>query len=123
MKIALIIVRTLFGLMYLFASISYFFKLMAPPPSTGDMKIFEQAMSFFLLPFVKVIELLCGIAFVTGRYVTLATIVIFPIMLGIVLVNVFLSPANAPMAFVLLAFNLFLAWYYRKNYALLFVAK
>jgi len=32
MRIATIIVRTLMGLLFLFASVTYFFKLITPPP-------------------------------------------------------------------------------------------
>ena len=38
MKIATMIVRWLMGLLFLFASITYVFKLITPPPLTGSMK-------------------------------------------------------------------------------------
>ena len=42
MKIAVVIVRTLMGLLFLFASITYFFELITPPPLTGAMKVFNE---------------------------------------------------------------------------------
>ncbi len=69
MKIAMIIVRTLMGLLFLFASITFLFKLITPPEPTGALKTFSSGLeaSRFLMPTVKVIELVCGLAFVSGR--------------------------------------------------------
>ena len=56
MKIAVIIVRSLMGALFLFASITFFFKLITPPPSTGAMKTFSDGLeaSRFLMPTVKI---------------------------------------------------------------------
>lgn len=118
MKIAAIVTRTLMGLMFLFASVTYLFKLMTPPPMTGPMEIFNAGMeaSVYMMPTVKVIELICGLAFVTGFFVPLAVVVIFPIVVNIVLVNAFLAPEGMVVAVPLLLINLFLAFYYRDRY-------
>lgn len=44
MKIAAIVLRTLMGLLFIFASATYLFKLMTPPPMTGAMKTFNDGM-------------------------------------------------------------------------------
>lgn len=125
MKIAMIIVRTLLGLLFLFASIAYFLKLFPEPVLTGDMKIFNDGLtaSGYLIPLLKTIELLCGIAFVTGRFVTLAALLIAPIAVNIFCVHAFLDPKGLPIAIFVVAANLFLGWYYRANYKSLFTAK
>ena len=125
MKIATIIVRILMGLMFLFASISYFFKLFPVPEMKGAEKIFNDgvAASIYLMPLIKVIELLCGLLFVVGRYVALATVVIFPIVVNIFCYHAFVGPEGLPVAVPLLLCNLFLAYAYRKNYTGLFAAK
>ena len=123
MKITAIIVRSLMGALFLFASVAYFFKLMPQPPLTGDVKLFNQALAFYLMPFVKVIELVCGLAFISGRFITLAAVLIFPIIINIVLFHAYLDPKNILIPLLLLLGNLFLAYYYRKNYATLFAAK
>lgn len=116
MKIATIIVRVLMGLLFLFASITYFFKLITPPPLTGAMKTFNDGLeaSVYLMPTVKAIELFCGIAFVVGRFVPLATVVIFPIIVNIVLVHVFLAPEGLPTAVVLVLAHAFLTYRHRE---------
>ena len=125
MKIAVIIVRTLIGLLFLFASITFFLNLVPQPEFTGRMKEFNEglAASGYIMPVVKVFELLCGLAFVSGRFVTLATVVIFPIAVNILLVHVFLVPEGLPVAIPLFAGILFLAYANRKNYETLFAVK
>ena len=119
MKVAYIIVRILMGLMFLFASLAFFFKLMPMPELSGPVKTFMEGMqaSVYLLPFVKVVELLCGLAFVSGFFVPLAAVVIFPITLNILFYSAFLDPKGLPIGVLLLLGNLFLAFYHRKKYA------
>ena len=125
MKIAVIIVRILMGLMFAFASIAYFLKLMHEPEPTGGVKIFNEGIvaSVYLMPTVKIFELLCAIAFLSGRFVPLATVVIFPIILNILLFHAFLQPEGVPLAAILLIGNLFLAYYYRDRYKAMLSAK
>ncbi len=124
MKIAVVIVRCLMGVLFLFASITYLFKLITPPPPTGAMKTFSDglAASVYLLPTVKIVELACGIAFVIGRFVPLATVLISPIIVNIVLVHVFLAPEGLPLAAFLVFANAFVAYHHRDRYKPLFTA-
>jgi len=125
MKIASIIVRVLMGLMFAFASIVVLFKLMPQPEQTGNVKIFMDGMtaSVYLMTTVKIVELVCAIAFLSGRFVALATVVIFPINLNILLFHVFLEPSGLIMAILLTVGNLFLAYYYRDRYTSMLAAK
>lgn len=118
MRIATIIIRTLMGLLLLFASITYLFKLITPPPLTGAIKVFNDGLdaSVYLLPTVKVIELLCGLFFFSGRFVPLATILISPIIVNIVLVHAFMAPEGLPVAIFLVLANSFLAYVHRDAY-------
>lgn len=118
MKIAMVIVRTLMGLLFLFASITFFFKLITPPEPTGPMKAFSSGLeaSKYLMPAVKTIELICGLAFVSGKFVPLATVLIAPIIVNIVLVHAFLAPEGLPLAAFLVLANLFVAYAYRESY-------
>ncbi|MEQ9289232.1 MAG: hypothetical protein RIG77_20060 [Cyclobacteriaceae bacterium] len=125
MKIAQIVIRTLLGLLFLFASITFLLRLFPEPELEGSMKLFNEglAAAVYVMPLVKTIELLCGISFVTGRFVPLATVVIFPITVNIVLVHFFLAPEGIPVAIFVLLSNLFLAYYYRDRYKSLFTSK
>ncbi|WP_439697501.1 DoxX family protein [Mucilaginibacter sp. AW1-7] len=129
MKIAVIIVRTLVALMFLFASVTYFamvyFHAFTMPPVTGNMKVFNDGLeaSGYLMLLIKITELVCALLLLFGRYVALALVVLFPVMLNIVLVNAFLSPSGLTMVIPLLAGVLFLAYTQREKYAPLFTAK
>ncbi|HEY6401401.1 MAG TPA: DoxX family membrane protein [Blastocatellia bacterium] len=118
MRIATIIIRSLMGLLFLFASLTFLFKLITPPPLTGAIKVFNDGLdaSVYLMPTVKVIELLCGLAFVSGRFVPLATILISPIIVNIVLVHAFMAPEGLPVAIFLVLANSFLAYIHREAY-------
>lgn len=122
MKIATIVVRVLIGLFLLFVSISYFLKLMPEPVTTGDFKAFQLGLvaSTYLMPLAKAVELLAGLSYVTGKYVTLANIVVLPVTLNILLINYFLAPATLPIAIVLFLANVFLIYRYWDNYKTVF---
>ena len=125
MKIAMIIIRTLMGLFLLFASVSYFFELVKPPAVMPEATItYNKGLAIaHILPIVKGIELICGLMLLIGRFATLATLVIFPITVNIILFHAYADPANIGGGIILLVFNLFMAYYYRKNYAPLFAIK
>jgi putative oxidoreductase len=122
MKIAVIIVRTLLGLLFLFASITYFFNLIQPPPMTGAVKAFNEGLAgtgyFFTV--VKITEFVCGLAFLIGRFVPLAAVVLAPIAVNILLFHLFLDRTGLPVAIFVVLALLFLAYAYRRSYAALF---
>jgi len=82
-----------------------------------------MSAAVYFLPLLMTTELLCGIAFVSGRFVPLAAVVIFPVTLNIVLFHVFLAPEGLPIAVLLLLANVFLAYACRQNYRGLLTAK
>ncbi|MBC5842579.1 MAG: DoxX family membrane protein [Flavobacteriaceae bacterium] len=124
MKIAAIIIRTMLGLLFLYTSISYFFHLTPEPVSTGEFKAFQLGLvaSMYLFPLAKAVELLCGLSFITGKYMTLANIIIFPVTLNILLINYFLTPENLPIAIFVFVGNIFLIFTHWENYKGLFKA-
>ena len=75
------------------------------------------------MPLIKITELLCGIAFVSGRFVPLATVVIAPITVNILLFHIFIDTAGLPVAIFLLLANLFLAYANREKYQPILEAK
>lgn len=115
MRIAVIIVRVLMGLLFIFSVVAYsaiFFKLVPQPEITGNAKIFTDGVNVtgYFMPLVKITELLCGIAFVSGFYVPLATVVIAPIIINIFLFHVFVDTSGMPVGIFLVLANLFLAY-------------
>lgn len=122
MRIAVIIVRVLIGLLFLFASVAYF--VFPQPEIKGDVKLYNDGLALVhTLTIVKVIELLCGLAFVSGYFVPLALVLIAPIAVNILLFHAVLAPEGLPVAIPLFLGLLFLAYANRESYKPLFVAK
>lgn len=124
MKIATIIIRSLIGLLLLFASISYFLHLFPEPPLSGNMKLFNDGIkaSGYLVPLVKIIEFTCGLSFITGKFNKLAYILLMPITVNIFCTHIFLAPEGTPLASFLLLGNLFLIYSKWDSYKDLFTA-
>lgn len=125
MKIAKIIARVALGLIYTVFSLAFFFQLMPQQEMSGPTLEFVMglAASGYIMPVVKTFELVCGVILLSGRYVPLALVVIFPITLNVTLFHLFLMPAGLPIPILMMAANLFLAYTYRDRYADLFKAK
>lgn len=122
MKIAMIVVRTLMGLLLVFSSVSYFLMVAGvfpmPDIPAGAMKTFNEGLAasgyFFWL--LKVTELVCGILFLTGRYVPLAMVIISPVIVNILFTHAFLAPEGIGPGLFLAIGNIFLAYYYRDAF-------
>lgn len=125
MKIATIIVRVLLGLIYVMSSIVVLFNLVKAPEPTGVVKTFMEGVmaTKYLLPFIKITELVCGLLLLSGRFVPLATVMIFPVTINIFFFHLFAAPEGVVTGVVVLAMNLFLAYACRKNYQTLLAAK
>jgi putative oxidoreductase len=122
MKIATIIIRILVGLFLLFASVTYFLKSFPTPELTGNMKIFNDGLmaSGYLMPLAKAVELLCGLSFVTGKFLKISAIILVPVTLNILLINIFMTPQGTPLASVLFLANLFIIYRNWDSYKHLF---
>ena len=125
MKIAYIIVRLLMGLLFIFGSFAFFLKLGGEPQLEGNMKTYFEGLtaSIYFLPFLKITELVCGIALVAGRFVPLVCIILAPIIINILLVHIFMDKTGLPAAMFLVLANSFLAYYNRDKYKPLLEAK
>lgn len=125
MKILFPIVRILMGALYLFGGAAVLFGLVEQPELTGSVKVFMDGViaSGYLLTLIKVTEIVCGIAFITNRFVPLAAVIIAPVTINIVLFHLFLDRAGLPVAVFLLVANLMTAYVHRERYRGLFVAK
>ena len=125
MKVAVIIVRTLLGLLFLFASVTYFFNLITPPPMEGPIKMFNEglAASGYFLTLLKVTELICAILLIIGRFVPLALVILAPIIINIFMVHLFLDRTGLPIAVFVVIAAAFLAYCYRESFKPLFRSK
>ena len=123
MKIATIIIRILLGLLLLFASTAYFFKFGEQPKLSGDMKTVMDgfAASIYLLPLAKSVELICGLSFLTGKFMKISAVILIPISLNMMLIHAFLEPEELVIGAGLFLGNLFLIYTNWNSYKGLFV--
>jgi len=100
----------------------------APPPDTplpAAAEAFGTALhgTGYMLPLIKVTEVLAGALLLANCFVPLALVILAPVVLNIVAFHVFLTPGDVAMPIVLLVLELYLAWAYRSAYASLFVRR
>jgi uncharacterized membrane protein YphA (DoxX/SURF4 family) len=111
MKKLTLALRILMGLIFLASGIAYFFT--TPPPLEGAMADFFKGMAatryFFYL--LKGTEITCGLLLLSGRFVPLALVVLAPVILNIVMVHTFMLPSGLPLALVLAAIEIYLAFF------------
>ena len=114
MKKVTVVVRVLLGLTFLASGLVFFFT--DPPPLEGAMAEFFEGMAatgyFFNL--LKVTEILCGLALLTGFFVPLALVVLAPVVLNIVLVHAFMAPEGLPLAIVIGVLVSYLAFFSKE---------
>jgi putative oxidoreductase len=124
MRITTIIVRVIVGLLLMFASITYFFNVFPEPVFTGNMKVFNDGLSAsgYLMPLAKVVELICGISFITGKFMRLCAVVLVPVTLNILLINIFMMPEGIAISAALFLGNLFIIYSNWGSYKHLFTA-
>ena len=125
MKVAVLITRTLLGIIYLVFGLNFFLHFIPLPAMPGPGGDFEGALfkAGYLFPFFKVIEIVAGVFLLINRYAAFFALVIFPITLNIFLFHAFLGPSGLVLGLPMLLINLFLGYAYRVYYSSIFVAK
>ena len=114
MKWLPVIARVLLGLVFLGSGIAGFATHFAFPPDLPEgLKTFVTGLvaSTYFLPFLKSTEIICGLLLVIGAFVPLALIVLAPIILNIFLTHLFLARSGVPLAVVLGALEIYLAFF------------
>ncbi len=111
-----VVLRTLMGLMFVFAGITGLFNLVpAPPDLPENLQAFNTglAASTYFFPLLKITETICGILLLTGLYVPLALVVLAPIVLNIFFTHLFMAPSGLPLAAVLGIILIYLSFFAR----------
>ena len=124
MKIAILIVRILFGAFMVFASVAYFFDLVEAEPPTGDLLTFMTGImaSKYLMPLAKTIELIAGLSLLSGKFMKVTLLALLPISVNIFLIHTVTQVSEVPVAVFVLGANLFLIYAHWDSYKDLFKA-
>ncbi len=120
-----IAVRSLMGALFLFGSVAYFAQLVPEPELTGNMKVFNEGLkaSQYLMPLAKAIELVAGIALLTGQFVPLAILLLSPIIVNIFFIHTFLDTTNFAVGLVLVIINSYLGYVHWDRFKEIFRRK
>ena len=122
MEIAVVFLRTAFGVWNLFFGVVFFFNWPIPQPMGHGKKtpyLNQTLIDTKLFHVVKVIEIIVGLALIFNVGVPLALCAYFPITIVIFHTNMFLEEDFKPgpwIAVAYLAVHLFLLWAYRDYY-------
>ena len=106
--------RVLFGLVFLVFGLNGFLNFI-PPPQTPMP---ERAMSFvaglmatgYMFPLIAGTQVLGGVLLLANRFVSLALLLLAPLVVNIVAFHVFLEPSGLVIALAVLALEGFLLW-------------
>ena len=69
---------------------------------------------------VKIVEFTAGVLLVGGFFVPFANLMLFPVLLNIFLANLFLNPAGLVVASIMMVASVYIFYYYREIFKLLF---
>jgi uncharacterized membrane protein YphA (DoxX/SURF4 family) len=122
MRIAAIVARLLLGLVFFVFGLNGFLQFMPNPPPTPAAGAFFGALfaTHYMFALIFGTQVIGGALLLLGVMVPFALTILAPVIVNIVAFHIFLSPALLPMALVVAAVELFLAWHYRAAFAPLF---
>lgn len=111
--------RILMGLVFFVFGLNGFLQFLPQPPAPARSLAFATALiqTGYLFPLLKGTEVLVGILLLSNRFVPLALALVAPIVVNIVAFHAALAPSGLPLALIVLALELYLAWSYRRLYA------
>jgi len=124
MKIVNLVARILFGAAFVTSGLNFFSHFFDMPPMEGAPLAFMTGVSkaSYFMPLLGATQALCGLLILINKWQALATIMIFPVVLNIVLFHASIEPKGLPMALVFLAMNLILANANKEKYKALLKA-
>jgi uncharacterized membrane protein YphA (DoxX/SURF4 family) len=113
------VARILMGLVFFVFGLNGFLQFM-PQPKTmpeGALAFFgELKQTGYMIPLLFATQTIVGALLLLNRFVPLALALIAPVIVNIIAFHLFLAPSGLPVAFVVLALEIYLAWSYRKLY-------
>jgi putative oxidoreductase len=119
MKIAIILARTLLGLIFVvFGSNAFLHFIPMPPPPAGLAGDFSKAlfMSHYFYV-VAVVQVAGGLIVLSGRFTALGLTLLVPVIVNILCFHIFLNHEGWQLASVVAALALFLLWQNRTAFA------
>lgn len=114
------ILRVLTGLGFVAFGAAKFFPMQAQSlGAAADAFFAGMAASGYFIPFLGIIELLLGLMLLFNFRAALASVMLFPVTLNIVLFNLFLTPTHSIPGIIVFLLNIYLLYSNREKYSVL----
>lgn len=119
MKYATLIVRLLVGLMLLVFGLNKYLGFLPPPDLSPEAKqaFGGLASAGFIFAIVPVVEIVCGALLLVGRWVALASVVMFPVALSAFLFHLLHDLSGIAPAAIWLVGNVYLLLVHARRFA------
>jgi hypothetical protein len=121
------VARILLGLPLLVFGLNGFLNFIPPPatPLPAGAMAFAGALvnTGYMMQLIGATHLIVGVLLLTNRFVPLALALLAPFIVNSLAFHFFLERSGLPMAAVFLAFELYLAWSYRRAFAPMLAAR
>ena len=117
-KKLVLVARLLLGLILVVFGLNGFFNFMPMGAMPAAAEAFFGALATvgYLIPIVKIFEIVIGLMLLTKRYIPLATIMLVPLSLNFVLFHAFLAPVGGMIAYLVALLNIYFIFVNKKSY-------
>lgn len=123
MKYAVLVVRVLLGVAFLFFGSNIILHFKAMPPMSGNAGLFMAAIGpTGYMKVVGLLQIVGGLLLLVGRFVPLGLTLLGGVVANILLFHVFLEPSGIPIAVIVVVLWAFLMFVYRSSFAGIFAA-
>ena len=111
------VARIILGLIFAVFGLNKLIGFLDMPPPEGAAGAFMGALfaTGYFFPFLGIVESVCGILLLIGKYTRLAAIVLMPVTINIVLFHVSLAPAAGAAGYLTFVLNVVLVMAYKED--------
>ncbi len=121
------VARVVMGLIFFVFGLNGFLDFLPHPtgPFSAGAMAFGGALmqTGYMFPLIKGTEVVVGALLLSNLFVPLALALIAPVVVNIFAFHVFLEPSSLPLAGLILALEICLAWAYRNAYRAMLVRR
>ncbi len=112
------VLKILFGLGLIVFGLNKFLDFMPPLVLEGGAADFIGALvgSGYMWQFIALVEIIAGVLLVANKFVPLALVIVFPVMLNALMFHLFLDIKGIAPAFIFNALNIYLFFANKERY-------
>lgn len=113
------VATVLFALMFINGGLNKFFNYIPVPPDMPAELVKDNAALMevvWLMPLIAVVELVGGVLLLVPKFRALGAIILFPIMVGILLLHATVAVSGLPLAIILTGILSWILWENREKY-------